>query len=227
MSENQDRLKLCMISGSFEYDSEISLKIFSEYIENNYLVKTELIIYKSEDDDISLESIENTDVLLVFTRRLNTSGKELKRFQDYCASGKPIIGIRTASHAFQNWLVFDREILGGNYQGHYGGGPIAHVEGNSDSKTHPILKGIEPFDSYGSLYKNTPIADDTTLLLTGKTEKEFEPVAWTRLNRGGHVFYTSLGHQKDFEIEMFLKLLANAVFYVAGGDNYVKSKLAI
>jgi len=216
MSKDQDKIKLCVISGSFEYDSETSLKIFSEYMTKNHDVEMELIIYKNEDNDVSLEPIESTDVLLVFTRRLNTSGKELQRFQDYCNKGKPIVGIRTASHAFQNWLVFDKEVLGGNYQGHYGGGPIAHVEINPDAKDHPILKDITPFDSYGSLYKNIPIADDASLLLTGKTEKEFEPVAWTRLSHGGRVFYTSLGHQKDFEVNMFLKLLANAVFYVAG-----------
>lgn len=209
-------LKLCMISGSFEYDSEISLTIFSDYLEKNCNIKPTMIIYKSEDDDVSLEPIDDTDVLLVFTRRLNTSGRELKRFQDYCASGKPIIGIRTASHAFQNWLVFDKEVLGGNYQGHYGGGPITRIQINSENKDHPILDGIYEFDSYGSLYKNTPIAEDATLLLTGKTETNVEPLAWTRVHQDGRVFYTSLGHQKDFEKEIFLQLLANAVFYVAG-----------
>jgi type 1 glutamine amidotransferase len=209
-------LKLCMISGSFEYDSEVSLNIFSDYLEKNCNIRPTMIVYKSEDDDVSLEPIDDTDVLLVFTRRLNTSGRELKRFQDYCASGKPIIGIRTASHAFQNWLAFDKEVLGGNYQGHYGGGPITRVKINSENKDHPILDGIYEFDSYGSLYKNTPIAEDATLLLTGKIETNVEPLAWTRVHQDGRVFYTSLGHQKDFEQELFLKLLANAVFYVAG-----------
>ena len=52
--------------------------------------------------------------------------------------------------------------------------------------------------SHGSLYRNTPIADDATLLLTGTTDEATEPVAWTRMNAGGRVFYTSLGHQEDF-----------------------------
>jgi len=76
-----------------------------------------MIIYKSEDDDLSMELIDDTDVLLVFTRRLNTKGKELERFKSYCANGKHIIGIRTASHAFQNWLVFDKEVLGVTIKG--------------------------------------------------------------------------------------------------------------
>ena len=108
-----NRLKLCMLSGSFEYDSEASLAIFHEYIEKNHPIQTTQIIYQSEDDDQSLEPLQDTDVLLVFTRRLNTTGKELDRFKAYCAEGKPIVGVRTASHAYQNWIAFDKEVLGG------------------------------------------------------------------------------------------------------------------
>ncbi|MBD3181405.1 hypothetical protein GF312_03875 [Candidatus Poribacteria bacterium] len=211
----ENKLKLCMISGSFEYDSEESLKIFQEYVDENYPIKSTLIIYKSEEDNISLEPIEDNDVLLVFTRRLNTDGKELERFKSYCLQGKPVVGVRTASHAFQNWLDFDKIVLGGNYNGHYGAGPVCHVEIAPKAKNHPILDDVSPFDSNGSLYKNTPIADDTSLLLNGKTAEHFEPVAWTRINNDGRVFYTSLGHQDDFRDDNFLRLLANAVLWAA------------
>jgi len=216
MSNNKDFLRLCMISGSFEYDSEESLTIFRDYIEQNYPVKATMIIYQSEDDNQSLEPLEDTDVLLVFTRRLSTSGKELERFKAYCAQGKPVVGVRTASHAYQNWLEFDKDVLGGNYQGHYGSGPLVHLDISLAAKDHPILQGVSDFKSHGSLYKNTPLAEDTSLLLTGKTDEHSEPVAWTRLHRGGRVFYTSLGQQKDFRDENFLCLLANAAFWVAG-----------
>ncbi len=219
MSNN--RVKLCMLSGSFEYDSEASLVVFQDYIEKNYPVEASLLIYQNEDDNQSLESLQDADVLLVFTRRLNTTGKELDRFKAYCAAGKPIVGVRTASHAYQHWLAFDKEILGGDYHGHYGGGIVAHAEINPEAKDHPILQGISNFDSYGSLYKNPSIAADTTLLLTGYTEEHTEPVAWTRLHRGGRVFYTSLGHQKDFEVTMFLRLLANAVLWTGGRLNAI------
>ena len=211
-----NRLKLCMLSGSFEYDSETSLAVFQNYIEKNHPVQATQIIYQNEDDDQSLEPLEDTDVLLVFTRRLNTTGIELDRFKAYCAAGRPIVGVRTASHAYENWLDFDNDVLGGDYQGHYGAGVIAHAEVNPHAKDHPILQGISNFESYGSLYKNPSIAADTTLLLTGKTADHTEPVAWTRSHRGGRVFYISLGHQKDFEVEMFLRLLANGVLWAGG-----------
>ena len=73
-------LKLCMISGSFEYDSEASLKIFHDYVEREHPVKATLIAYQTEDDHRSLEPLDDTDVLLGFTRRLNTAGEELRQF---------------------------------------------------------------------------------------------------------------------------------------------------
>jgi type 1 glutamine amidotransferase len=199
------------------------LGIFSDYLRKSYSVErnqpfdTAMIIYKSEDDAQSLKPIETADVILVFTRRLNTEGEELERFKAYCAQGRPIVGVRTASHAYQSWLAFDKEVLGGNYQGHYGSGPIVQVEVNNSAKEHPVLQGVSSFKSYGSLYKNMPIASDATLLLVGRTEEQTEPLAWARLNRGGRVFYTSLGHQRDFKEEKnFLRLLANGIFWAAG-----------
>jgi type 1 glutamine amidotransferase len=215
MADQQERLQLCLLSGSFEYDSEESLALFRAYLEKGHPVQTTTIVYQSEEDNPSLKPLDETDVLLVFTRRLKTSGEELERFQQYCAQGRPIVGVRTASHAYQNWLAFDPEVLGGSYRGHYGGGILARVEVALGAESHPILQGVSPFSSRGSLYKNTPLAADTTLLLTGKTDEHEEPVAWTRVHRGGRVFYTSLGHQQDFREPDFLRLLANGVLWAA------------
>ena len=206
-------LNLCMLSGSFEYDSEVSLNTFKRYVKKNYPIQANMIVYKSEDDDPSLEALDDADVLLVYTRRLNTDGESLKRFQSYCEEGRPIVGVRTASHAYQNWLEFDKVVLGGDYQGHYGHGPIVQLE--TVVTEHPILEGLPKFESYGSLYKNPSLQEDTTVLLIGRTDEHTEPVAWTRLHKGGRVCYTSLGHQKDFELEPFLRFLAQSVLWVS------------
>lgn len=206
-------LNLCMLSGSFEYDSETSLTIFKKFVEKNYPIQADIIVYESEDDDPSLAAIDDADALLVFTRRLNTDGESLRLFQSYCEQGRPIVGVRTASHAYQNWLEFDKEVLGGDYQGHYGHGPIVQLE--TVTPEHPILIDIPKFESYGSLYKNPSILDDASVLQIGHTDEHTEPVAWTRLHNGGRICYTSLGHQQDFELEAFLQFLAQSVLWVA------------
>jgi type 1 glutamine amidotransferase len=61
------------------------------------------------------------------------------------------------------------------------------------------------------LYKSTGLAKDVNILLTGSIPEHDEPIAWTRAFKGGRIFYTSLGHQKDFEEASFLQLVANAI----------------
>ena len=206
-------LNLCMLSGSFEYDSEASLTAFKTFVEKHYPIQANLVVYNSEDHDASLAALDDADALLVFTRRLNTDGASLEQFQAYCEQGRPLVGVRTASHAYQNWLEFDKAVLGGDYQGHYGEGPITEVE--LIATEHPILNGIPAFDTYGSLYKNPSLRDDTTLLLMGHTDEHSEPVAWTRLHNGGRICYTSLGHQKDFGVETFLRFLTQSILWVS------------
>ncbi|HCL28108.1 MAG TPA: hypothetical protein DIC52_06705 [Candidatus Latescibacteria bacterium] len=203
--------RVVMLSGSFEYDSHESLVILRDFLHANAAVDCELIQFESEGDEPSLAPIEEADVLLLFTRRLLTAGSELERLQQYCRDGRPIVGLRTASHGWQNWLDFDREILGGNYQGHYGG-VTTTVELSQSDEPHAILQGVQAFEAHGSLYRNTPLAKDTDLLLTGNQDGHREPVAWT-CERSQRAFYTSLGHQGDFWELDFLRLVRNGILW--------------
>src|SRR5205823_1007226 len=113
------------------------------------------------DSDLpGLENLDTCDVMLLYTRRLTIKGEQLERVKKYVQAGKPLVGVRTASHAFQNWLALDKEVLGGNYKGHYNTGPIADIRIVDRAKDHPVLAGVKPFRSEGSLYKNTGLAKD-------------------------------------------------------------------
>ena len=211
-------LQVCLVSGSEEYKSHESLAALQKYLEANYDVRCSRA-FAADEKDKSLPGLENLatcDVMLLFTRRIPLEGEDLERIKTYCQSGKPIVGVRTASHAIQTWLELDKEVLGGNYKGHYGEGPETQVLINAEQKDHPVLKGVLPWQSEASLYKNTGLADDVTLLMTGKLlDGTTEPLTWTRMNKGGRVFYTSLGHPADFEEESFRRMLANAIFWTA------------
>lgn len=206
-------LKVCLVSGSLEYESDASLAILQQYLEKNYHIQCSRAFRKTDNDIPGLENLDSCDVMLLYTRRLTINGEQLERIKKYCLAGKPIVGVRTASHAFQTWLALDKEVLGGNYKGHFGGGIPCEVKITEQAKNHPILQGFKPFISAGSLYKNTGLADDVTVLLTGSIPKHTEPLAWTRSYKGGRIFYTSLGHQKDFQDENFLRLLSNALYW--------------
>ena len=72
----------------------------------------------------------------------------------HVTDGKPVIGIRTASHAFAlrketppdghgTWDEWDKTIMGGNYDGHYGRGKPCRVDRFPSIPDHPILKNLK------------------------------------------------------------------------------------
>jgi len=218
-------LKVCMLSGSDEYKSDVSLPVFQKYLEQRYNVECTLLKATGRDNLPGLEALDNCDVALFFTRRLTISGAQLERVKKYCEAGRPIVAVRTASHGFQNWLEFDKIVLGGNYTGHFGNGPTMKATIVPGAKSHPILDGVSPtIKSIYSLYNTAPLSPDCEPLMTGETPASggTQPVAWTRQYKGARIFYTSLGGLQDFENAAFRRMLANALFWAA--NRKVESK---
>jgi acetyl esterase/lipase len=217
-ADSSKPLKVCLVSGSLEYKSNESLAAFQKFLETNYNAECSRAFIEGTDEEHlpGLENLDDCHVMLLFTRRLKLSGTQLERFKAYCLSGKPIVGVRTASHAIQTWLDLDREVFGGNYHGHYGEGPQTDVKIVEAAKDHPLLAGVRPFRSSGSLYKNEGLATGNEILLTGAIPDHTEPIAWTRTYKEARIFYTALGHPQDFTEDSFRRLLVNALFWTAG-----------
>ncbi len=178
-----------------------------------------------------VEIVKDADVILLSVRRRNLPKEQLDLFRKHIADGKPLIGIRTASHAFcqfkpaelpdglGEWRDFDPTVLGGGYHGHHSPKLTTFAQVASGAKAHPILKGVDAgrFQTHGSLYEVRPLAEGVDVLLNGTARgvKESEPVAWTHESpAGGRVFYTSLGHPYDFTITRFRTMLRNAIYWV-------------
>jgi len=171
-----------------------------------------------------LTALPQADLLLISVRRHTLLTAQLELIRAHLRAGKPLIGIRTASHAFgavpaddrhQGWMTFDQEILGGSYQGHYDDLP-AHLACAPGAATHPILAGIDASTlSTRKLYKNPTLAHTAQPLLTGQCDGEsaIQNVAWTNQVGRSRIFYTSLGTPTDFATAGFRRLLANAVWW--------------
>ncbi|GAB6164532.1 ThuA domain-containing protein [Thermostilla marina] len=207
-------LRLCLVSGSFEYESDKSLDWFAAYVKENFGIECDKAYAPSVDELPGLDALDRCDCMVLFTRRLEIKGESLEKIKRYLTSGKPVVGIRTASHAFQNWLELDKEVFGGDYQGHFGKTIYPKIETAPGAADHPIVQGFKPYVSKGSLYKNPSIAPDTTVLLQGSIPESTQPVAWTRTYKGARVFYTSLGHQDDFRQASFVGMLIRAIYWV-------------
>lgn len=234
---SRDRRKVAMLIGDDEYKTEISLPAF---------VKSDLeplgfdvtIVHADSQDKNSFpgmaEAIKNADVVLVSARRRLPPKADLDALREHLAAGKPIVGIRTACHAWclrtekDNaaaaasgrgvWPEFDPEVFGGHYTNHYGNGPKTVVTVAVGAQDHPILRGIDVTQllGNGSLYKVKPLTETTTPLLLGTIPNEQpEPIAWTNLAgpKKARVFNTTFGHIEDFQEPAFRKLLVNALFW--------------
>ena len=210
---------VALVSGSLEYQSDESLVGFQPALEKAGW-RCDRLFRKADDDIPGLDRLAGCDAVVFYTRRLTVGDKQLDAVKAYCASGKPVVGVRTASHGFQNWLLMDREVFGGDYKGHWKAGPACEVKPAAESP-HPVLAGVGGFRSVGSLYKNPMLAAGVTVLLSGAAGGKTEPVAWVReRDTGGkrqRVFYTSLGHPDDFREPAFTTLLVNGLAWAAGG----------
>ncbi len=209
---SRQRLRLCLVSGSVLYKSDEALTTLQKHLADFDEVSCSRAFRQAKDDLPGLEALEQSDCMLLFTRRMTIDGQQLECIKRYCRRGGAVVGVRTASHGLENWPTFDTEVFGGDYQGHYSN-ESTEVRIVEAAKDHPVLAGVEPFCSRGTLYKNPDLAPDTTVLLAGSADGHVHPVAWTRPYRRGRVFYTSLGHLDDFRQPGFLRLLVNAIYW--------------
>ncbi|HLJ11352.1 MAG TPA: ThuA domain-containing protein [Planctomycetaceae bacterium] len=214
--ERDKPLKVCILSGCALYKTEESLPAFQKHLEEKYNARCTWAVRQADDDLAGLEGLDDCDVALIFIKRMQLAGEQLERFKKYATSGRPIVAVRTASHAVQTWLDFDHEVLGGNYNWHHPVGPVTTIAYAEDAKKHPILTGVELTKAGDALYKNQGHAKDIRVLLTGSIPNEpAEALAWTREYKGGRIFYTSLGAPDTFEQAGFRRMLVNALFWTA------------
>lgn len=207
-------LQIHIISGAKEYQSEASMKAFSVWMEKHYEVKfTASWGHDGIEKLPNLEALAQADLMFVFARRMKLVEPQMKLIRAHWEKGKPIVGVRTASHAFQKAdnEIFDRQVMGGNYQGHFSD---ERVKVTHLLKGHPVLRGVKVFPS-GKLYKAGPLAKGTTVLQQGDIGTDKQNVSWVNTWKGGRTFYTSLGIPEDFKDKDFKQMLVNAIYWTS------------
>jgi putative heme-binding domain-containing protein len=222
-----DRPRAVFLIGEDEYKTEVTLPAFAVKELEPLGVRCTFVIAdpKSPHDFRGVEALNDADLLVLSVRRRAPAADQMAIIRKYIELGKPFVGIRTACHAFDargkaptghaEWKSFDPDVLGGHYTGHHGNDVHPEIALAPNGKTHAIIEDIDtPFVSQGSLYKVGPLAAGTQALLMGTIPGQPpEPVAWVKLRGHARVFYTSLGHPRDFEIGAFRQMLRNAVLW--------------
>lgn len=210
------------------YEAHKTIPVFAKMLHDRYGCRCTVLQGEGEPGSFrfpGLKAIETADLLVMFFRRRALPDEQLAMIHAHLAAGKPLVGIRTANHAFSvtgsvaeghgKWWEFVPDVLGCGNHG-YGSARLgADVNIVPEAAKHPILSGIafEKWHSNGCLYFVAPIDKKATVLLRGSVEGKTEPIAWTRKYNASRVFYTSLGYPDDFKESQFRALLVNAVFW--------------
>lgn len=229
---DDQRIRLLMIIAEDEYLTEKTLPVYAaKHLSGDFSVSYAFGSESERERIVGLEQLEQADAVLISVRRRALPLEDMQRLKDFVASGKPVIGIRTASHAFSLrgqepedglavWPEFDPHVFGGNYTNHHGNRLQAQLRVLESAADHSILQAAQAgtLQPAGSLYKVSPLEAGAYPLLEGTVEGHpAEPLAWTFIrNDGGRSFYTSLGHEDDFAQAEFQSLLTGGVYWTCG-----------
>jgi hypothetical protein len=192
---------IVLVSGDEEYRSEEAMPQLGKILAKHHgftctvlfpIDKTDGSINPNQNDNIpGLEALKEADLLILFTRFRNLPEEQMKPLVDYIESGRPMIGLRTATHAFNipdgrpfaeySWQSkkegfadgFGRQVLGETWRTHHGKHGSESTRGviAPGESSHPILKGIKdgdiwgPTDVYGV---RLPLPGDSRPLVMGQ-----------------------------------------------------------
>lgn len=205
---NKDK-KIVLISGDEEYRSEESLPMLAKLLAEGHGFQTVVLFAidpetgkvdpEFQKNIPGLSHLQDADLMVIATRFRELPDEQMKWIDAFLRSGKPVIGLRTATHAFNfneqsssafkhysyhhengDWTGgFGRLVLGETWVDHHGEhgseGTRALINGPLAATDHPILRGVDdiwvPSDVYG--VRNT--LDDATVLLYGQPTSGMDP----------------------------------------------------
>jgi hypothetical protein len=195
---------IVLISGDEEYRSEESLSQLAKILSSFHGFRcTVLFAIDPKDGTIDpgrldnipgLEALDSADLMVILTRFRDLPDDQMKHIVDYVESGRPIIGLRTATHAFAlkssatyakyNWNNpdggFGRRVLGETWIKHHGQHGKQSTLGliNPQEAAHPILTGIHAGDIWSrtDVYEaRLPLPGDSRILLSGQVLSGMDP----------------------------------------------------
>ena len=236
---------IVFVTGDHEYSSERTMPLLAAALEKNFGFHT-TVLYATgldgrrdesyEKNIPGLEALRTADLAVFFLRWRQLPEDQIEFIREYLDSGKPLIGFRTTSHAFNypkgdplaKWNAFGEFAFGtppgwgaGGHT-HYGHDSSTDVSFATGAEGNPILLGVnKTFHVRSWLYRVLPDypPKDAVWLLMGSAVNpdkpaQPNPVAWTwRTKQGARSFYTSMGHPEDFQSETFQRLVVNAIFW--------------
>ncbi len=200
---------IVLVSGDDEYRSEEALPMLAKILSDHHGFKTTVLFaIEPESGEIKpdyqnnipgLENLESADLMVLFTRFRELPDGQMKYFDEYLQSGKPIVALRTATHAFAysenmeseyvkysynsdvpGWEGgFGRQILGETWIDHHGvhgsEGTRGLIDGIMERKDHPALRGVSDIWGPTDVYGTRELEGDVDVLVWGASTNGMTP----------------------------------------------------
>jgi type 1 glutamine amidotransferase len=184
---------IVFIAGDHEYRGEESLPALARIMAKHYGFKCSFFVTTNPKDGTinpgsnhitGLEALKTADLMVVFTRFQAFKDDQMQHIEDYLATGKPVIGLRTSTHGFKGlkgkfakynegyngaekeWKAgFGEAILGEHWVGHYGRNHRQSSRLQLDEKQleHPVLRGVKDVHTQCGGYNAHPREGSTVL----------------------------------------------------------------
>ena len=199
---------IVLLSGDQEYRSEETIPQLAKILSKHHGFKCTVLFTLAKDGTIDpavtnpipgLEALKTADLFVIFTRYLNPPDDQMARIDEYVKSGKPVVGLRTATHAFniprdrkfakygdgsriEGWEGgFGRVVLGEKWVDHHGHHAHEGTRGVivPGQESHPIVKGIKPGDIFGTtdVYTVGKLSGDSLPLVLGEVTETLDPTS--------------------------------------------------
>jgi len=142
-----------------------------------------------------MEALDSADLCVMALRFRELPDAQMKHFVDYLNSGKPIIALRTSTHAFaygrnkqspyakydwqsKDWPGgFGQQVLGETWVSHHGEHGKQSTRGliKEEFKHHPILRGVADIWGPTDVYTVSHLPKDANVLVWGRVLSGMKP----------------------------------------------------
>ena len=196
--------QIVLISGDDEYRSEEALPMLGKILAVHhgfrctvlFPVNEEGIVQPNYQNNIpGLEALKSADLVIMGLRFRNLPDEQMELIDQYLESGKPIIGIRTSTHAFRvpkdrkyhrytfnhgagEWQGgFGQRVFGDTWVNHHGKHGKESTRGviNEEFARHPILRGIDDVWGPTDVYGIKRLGESAKILMHGQILKGMKP----------------------------------------------------
>lgn len=179
--------KIVLLAGDEEYRSEEALPQLAKILAFRHGFTCTVLFSLDADGTINpdrqdnqpgLAALGDADLCIMMLRFRKWPDTQMKHFADYHASGRPFLGIRTSTHAFDglsgryerfNWRGsdwpggFGRQVLGETWVSHWGAHGTQGTLGRPVT-SHPVLNAVGEVFVTTDVYEAHPPPDASVLI---------------------------------------------------------------